>query len=94
MPFPRVFGAIEFWSIVELTSARPENLLFGGSQHHARGRASDDLGRLLGGRKRDFVYSRVTVKADYVDVSIMLSHDRCRAPTAHLERQAPILSST
>ena len=36
----------------------------------------------------------LTAQADYVDVSIMLSHDRCRAPTTHLERQAPILSST
>ncbi|MDP3153803.1 MAG: hypothetical protein Q8N23_14085, partial [Archangium sp.] len=32
--------------------------------------------------------------ADYVDASIMWSHDRCRAPTTDLERQAPILSST
>ena len=35
-----------------------------------------------------------TAKADYVDASIMLSHDPCRAPTTHLERQAPIFSST
>lgn len=32
--------------------------------------------------------------ADYVDASIMLSHDRRRAPTARLERQTPISSST
>ena len=36
----------------------------------------------------------MAVMADYVDASIMLSHDRCRAPTARLERQALILSST
>jgi len=37
---------------------------------------------------------RMTAKADYVDASIMLSHERCRAPTAHPERQAPIFGST
>ncbi len=33
-------------------------------------------------------------KADYVDASIMLNRDRHRAPTARLERQAPISDST
>jgi hypothetical protein len=32
--------------------------------------------------------------ADYVDASIMLSLDRCRAPTTQLEGQAPILITT
>jgi hypothetical protein len=32
--------------------------------------------------------------ADYVDASIMLSHDLRRSPTAYLERKAPISSST
>ena len=32
--------------------------------------------------------------ADYVDVSIMLSHDMRRAPTARQEREAPNSIST
>jgi hypothetical protein len=57
-----------------------------------------DLSRLNGRKVADCCpiepIRPTAAKADYVDASIMLSHVRRRAPTARLERKAPISHST